>query len=1837
MNKDLLSITDENAILITLEFLESGKILKVGDEDEQKYELDIIVKNDITCDQLLKAVGENLIWKLRSWGIDIKKNESFRSVYTARRPYDQDICVAAYRIAMGGKKASGELEEIRLENMDSRHPDVATETELSVRQRRMKKLESLNLLNFFQQRRLERERAYVKAELERQAQEASADASCLQGDAGRKSDKRTDDEKMRDAYLICWCVFQRCYRAYQQELKKRVEPKEHEKIRDGTPREPVIGIGSINYNKIPDGAILCWSDGAQIHLRKDRGGMTLRENGFITSTRVIFDPWGWHNSAALFDPTAICVAFRDRAPDYNIGERPLRRFDDEPIHIIPPTDPPQKDRQSILTTILSPLLMTGTMIATRVLFSGGVNGMSVAMMTSSMGLVSVLVAVINLRIRNSDHKKSVEEWKTQYEAYIQRLLADIRSKQTDDIKKLNELYPPAIKKKQKMLPGESEDGTEHSLAVTDLVTKALYMDGDIFSRGQEHPDYLAVRIGVSTKTSELVPSVFQILGEKKEAVYASIRYQNIQNVEGSTFEIVMPKGRVKLLEEPDNSHYLIDLPVGIAQEYAYLKDAPVMLRLKECGTLGIVFDQAFDFTPFLSNLLLDLCFYHSPDDLQCVMLCQETKDHMRRQEIIRRFKHLPHFRELLGDLSAFAFEKGDAYLIFNKLLEILTERRKADTEKFPHILLIVLEEHGLKRHPVSEYLSVFGQDSKKQDTGISFIFCKCHEEDLPKYCGQVIKRTVLPFGEEQWFLLPHVQMISRTSSAVSLRDENRYCFIPDRTPPIDVLEDDEKDISAYHRAFKMISALHYERIAQGAGVPGQVELFDIVGDLKGTTKEELAGELQAYIMNAWGLTAGADGRDTTQALKVPLGKKTDEVIIELDLHEKADGPHMLVAGTTGSGKTETILTFLVTLCANYSPEQVNLLLMDMKGAGFVQRIGEKENCLPHVVGTVTDIAGDETGTGTAYMLKRFLLSMNAEVKKRKLYLSRMGVDSVDGYNAARADLDNHLKENPGLDRRDLEDLPPLPHLFLVIDEFTELMSFGSDKDGVDFRPHITSLARIGRSLGFHIILISQNIENAITDDIRVNSRARLCLKVATREASRDMIRSDLAASPMMPGNGRAYLLVGTGSRFEYFQSGYSGAEITRNRQAPIQITQANTSGKYEVFYPPQEKKKEKKDPEQEEKKQETARITQLKIMVEQIRACDQKRRENSGWEPRRVFQPPLSNACTYDYDWTIGPGASLDLVLGRYDNPEEQKQEDYSVDLFANNLAIFGSAMCGKTTVLQTLLLRLHQVSRLTENEQIYILDFGNGLSRYKDLPYVTAYFDGTNEENVRRIFRTVTDAFMRNLRSKALQGKTYIQCNPKDRPPHITFIIDGLNAFMAENLYNVYHDTLQKLARDGLSKGISVIFTAIELTGDIRRILSSFKRIIALEMMKDAYSDLFGRNVEKPISTMGRGMANIGSFIYEFQGYTPFSLPNDSDKIDSATRKAISELEADMLSYGNSTKRFSPVPQENQDILKRCRDKKLKSFVSELTKDTWKDYRDEKEPADVRKEPSEVVLGLDYYSLQPVCMNFENTRSVAIYGGKSTGKTNLLSLILMTVKEHIPSTRFVLWDDGRNGLRDPSKAQAVLDVLSTMSTDQVVFRNSREEFEEYLRTAGYFDIPDSLSDIRGAKPLPLVQPNMDLFANPPKALDSPPLPMVAEPKLPGKFVKAQNPFTVFVIQSRLFYQVVPGGPSRQLIPRLAPFIADTDQANPKLFIFSDVPQISDSELNTYFNDFIDHAFLLNDILRFVNDKGRKSVFGRLDPMELKEQFGKCELGDGFYMNLEKEDLVKLKLLKQTL
>ena len=906
--------------------------------------------------------------------------------------------------------------------------------------------------------------------------------------------------------------------------------------------------------------------------------------GFISSTRIVFDPTEGYRSYEI-NTSAIIPAFNPVSgkddgivfPDYNISTRQLSRFDETPVEIIPPSGPPQKPEQNIFFMLLPTIIMIGVTIMTRVMTSGS-DSIGTVLLSSVMSLVTVVISVINFLRQGKKYKKDLANWKNSYEEYINKTIARILKRQEEDAAKFDEMYPDVNALFDESKPEKSVYG----------------ICGRIFSRCQEDTDFLTVRLG----TSDMVENTFDIRGSKRDVIFSS---------EG--FRIKFDKVKLYLSEDKDydnqedETFYLTNLPNFIAEKYKYMKRAPMLFSLKNCGSLGIVAPNRMFSERLIQRMVFDLCFYHSPDDLQFIVLFPPTEDQGKIESAISNYKFMPHFRDLFSDRSQFVFDDVNAGMVFSSMLSVMGERAGADEgEKYPHIVFIVYHEYGMKEHAFAQYLPQLPEQGKPYENklGITFLFPKMHKEHLPAYCDHVIEFT----GDHTANLIPHEDDRMAT--------EFNFNVAPDWNARI-------------YNTSKILSSLCCQKISQNGKVPSAVSLFELYGLAKNNID---IGQL-------W----DSDNRiNVIETLSVPIGR-TENGITCLDLHENADGPHMLVAGTTGSGKSETIITYLLGLCLNFRPDEVNMMLVDMKGGGFIKRIGT----LPHVVGSVTDVDGDENGTGAEYMLKRFLDALRSEIKRRKILFNSMQVDSINQYIAACRNIDSHIKKiNNRLRGEDKDPLTAaeekairdqardncLAHLVLVVDEFTELKRFSNESDDVDFIGEITTIARVGRSLGFHIILISQNIEGAITDDIRVNSKSRLCLKVATRQASKEMIGNDLAASPTMPGHGRAYLLVGTGSKFEYFQSGYAGAVAEENFEFPVEITEASKNGVYTKFYRSEkdnsDAKKRKKELEAQGKLE-----TQLNAVVGRIKTYYNQHKTEYP-KVHIIFEKPLPGKIVYE-------------------------------------------------------------------------------------------------------------------------------------------------------------------------------------------------------------------------------------------------------------------------------------------------------------------------------------------------------------------------------------------------------------------------------------------------------------------------------------------------------------------------------------------------------------------------------------------------------------------------------
>lgn len=606
----------------------------------------------------------------------------------------------------------------------------------------------------------------------------------------------------------------------------------------------------------------------------------------------------------------------------------------------------------------------------------------------------------------------------------------------------------------------------------------------------------------------------------------------------------------------------------------------------------------------------------------------------------------------------------------------------------------------------------------------------------------------------------------------------------------------------------------------------------------------------------------------------------------------------------------------------------------------------------------------------------------------------------------------------------------------------------------------------------------------------------------------------------------------------------------------------------------------------------------------------------------------------------------LICTLGQYDIPVVQKQPLFKVDLFEKNIALFGAAMSGKTNFLKLLIQTLHIIA-CPDDEQIFILDFGGALASYKTMPLVSAYFDSSNEEYVKRVFRILEDRIKKN--TEKLEGIGFSSYSGEKKIIHTTFIIDNLNSFQDEPRYSAYQEKFAKMCRDGLSKGVSIVFTASDTKG-LLSYLNSFGQKIAFEMPADKYIEIFNSKVTEVGAIPGRGFANVtvkpedieGTFRmnapYEIQSYIANQMESGSDFTERLRKK---------FRYNEES------GKEENGKFERCVKKHL-TFAGDLTYDEFQ--RLKQKPAEPEKtvslNPCPVSAGLDYIDFCPVTIDFSESRVLGIYGKKGYGKTNLLRVILDELFKKKASSRFVFLDDGRKQLEKFYKRCEELKLDCEKFYESK--RNSPlppKKSVESSQTAStdFTDIMDRPTAPTGFKKTlsPLQQfyhfindNYMDLTWNgiSNNQLKSPVATYIYGEEMAGlmpSYNEDINPIkpTVFVLQSKMLYLSANG--EKQFINNILPKLAAIAEEKDLIFIFSDVQKITDQESNNFFNNSLNAIFLLDNIAEFASERGQKTVFGSMDAKGLKEEYARCETGDGYFYDIEADKLVKMKFIRQ--
>ena len=615
--------------------------------------------------------------------------------------------------------------------------------------------------------------------------------------------------------------------------------------------------------------------------------------------------------------------------------------------------------------------------------------------------------------------------------------------------------------------------------------------------------------------------------------------------------------------------------------------------------------------------------------------------------------------------------------------------------------------------------------------------------------------------------------------------------------------------------------------------------------------------------------------DPTRSLKTEVGLDTFGDKFYIDLHQDYHGPHGLIAGMTGSGKSEFIMSFILSLAVNYHPDEVSFVLIDYKGGGMAKSF-EK---LPHTAGIITNLDGAS--------IKRSLISIESELKRRQAIFSeaakKLGISNIDIYKYQKAYRQGNVER-------------PLSHVFIIADEFAELRS-----QQPEFMAQLISAARIGRSLGVHLILATQKPNGVVDDQIWSNSKFRVCLKVQDRADSMDMLKRPDAAA--LKETGRFYFQVGYNELFALGQSAWAGAPYIPSDNTDVdestEIVVVNNTGK-EII----RTKLDKNNRVAESQKKQLDAITEYlyeTAKAEHIHA-------------EMLSLPPLPEKLFYSELAEKYPRTSADkdaglyALVGEIDDPANQRKlplyMDFSTD---GNAIVYGVSGSGKEDfIIQTL---YDLISNYTSAEfNAYIIDLGSEMLRvFEKAPHIGGVACGDNEEKVENLFKLLKESFAERKKLFSDFGgsiETYREQSGNPVPSTV-LVINNYEAF--SELYDRFMDDLQLLTREGKRYGMHFLFTCSG-SGSIRyKLLQNFKQFFVLQQNDTTdYSGILGNTGGVyPAAVKGRGIVKY-EYTYEFQT----AIPCDENRII----KDINSLCEALLQMGMDKARRIPLLPDKVD-----------------------------------------------------------------------------------------------------------------------------------------------------------------------------------------------------------------------------------------------------------------------------------------------------------------------------------
>ncbi|WP_330354500.1 type VII secretion protein EccCa [Streptomyces chartreusis] len=738
-------------------------------------------------------------------------------------------------------------------------------------------------------------------------------------------------------------------------------------------------------------------------------------------------------------------------------------------------------------------------------------------------------------------------------------------------------------------------------------------------------------------------------------------------------------------------------------------------------------------------------------------------------------------------------------------------------------------------------------------------------------------------------------------------------------------------------------------------------------------------------------------RSRAERLRVPIGVGEDGTPVMLDLKEAAQdgmGPHGLCVGATGSGKSELLRTLVLGLAVTHSSETLNFVLADFKGGATFAGMAD----LPHVAAVITNLADDLT------LVDRMGDSIRGELNRRQELLRKAGnYANIHDYEKARS---------AGAA------LEPIPSLVLVIDEFSELLAAKPD-----FIDMFVQIGRIGRSLGVHLLLASQRLEEGRLRGLETYLSYRVGLRTFSESESRAALGVPEAYHlPNIPGSG--YLKYGTDEMVRFKAAYVSGAHRPITARAttadsPLPVDRrpvAFTAAPVPVQYVQPGPRAQVPDPRAGDADPQADTV--LDVIV--------RRLTGQGPAAHRVWLPPLDNPPSLDallsgLSGVDGRGLTkpgyegagrLIVPLGVVDKPFEQRRDTLYRDFSgaAGHMQIVGGPQSGKSTLLRTII-SAFALTHTPHEVQFYGLDFGGGgMSAVAGLPHVGGVASRLDPERVRRTVAEVYGILTRReeyFRSSGIDSiATFRKMRARgdisvaDQPWGDAFlVIDGWGNFRTE--YEGLEAAVLDIAARGLGYGIHLILTAsraMEVRANLKDLLMNRLELRLGDPMDSELDRKAAGNV--PTGVPGRGV--IPEALHFMAAVPRIDGIHSGDNLAEATAAMARDVDRHWTAPSAPAVRLLPRHLPLADL-----------------------------PAALAQPDGGFAFALDENNLEPVFVNFERDPFFLVFGESESGKSNLLRLLIRQITDlHDGDSCKLFVIDNRRSLLDAAPASHLAEYV---------------------------------------------------------------------------------------------------------------------------------------------------------------------------------------------------------------